>query len=190
MTTPDPAKPLPADFFARPALELAPLLIGATLLHAGAGGLIVEVEAYDETDPASHSFRGPTLRNAAMFGPPGHAYVYRIYGLHFCLNFVCQPGSAILVRAIEPQHDLAMMTARRGGVALRQLCSGPGKLAQALGIDLSQNTLPLDKPPFAILPASQTVHVAAGPRIGITKGADLPWRFALEGSPFLSRPIG
>lgn len=189
MTTTDAASPLPADFFARPALELAPLLIGATVLHKGVGGRIVEVEAYDETDPASHSFRGPTLRNAAMFGPPGHAYVYRIYGLHFCLNFVCQPGSAVLIRAIEPQYGLEAMTERRGGAVPRQLCSGPGKLAQALGIDLAQNALPLDTPPFAILPALETHHVAAGPRIGITKGIDLPWRFALRGSLYLSRPI-
>jgi DNA-3-methyladenine glycosylase len=185
----DPSQSLPTDFFARPALDVAPALIGATLLHEGVGGRIVEVEAYDQTDPASHSFRGPTLRNAAMFGPPGHVYVYRIYGLHFCLNFVCHPGSAVLIRALEPLFGLDIMAARRGGVSLRQLCSGPGKLAQALDISLAQNALPLDAPPFSLLPPSRRPHIAVGQRIGITKGIDLPWRFALHGSPFLSRPL-
>ncbi len=189
MMTTDPAKILPRAFFDRPALEVAPELIGAGLFHDGVGGRIVEVEAYDETDPASHSFRGPTLRNAAMFGPAGHAYVYRIYGIHFCLNFVCQKGSAVLIRALEPMAGLDVMADRRGGLGTKQLCSGPGKLAQALGIDLAQNQLPLDEPPFAVVAANERHHVAAGERIGITKGVELPWRFVLQGSPFLSRPM-
>lgn len=170
-------------------LEVAPELIGATMLVDGVGGEIVEVEAYDESDPASHSFRGPTPRNQAMFGPAGHAYVYKIYGIHFCLNFVCQPGSAILIRALRPTAGLALMHERRGGMVERQLCSGPGKLAAALALDLRQNGLPLDAAPFEIFAATEPHEVAAGPRIGITKGAETPWRFVKRGSPFLSRPL-
>lgn len=179
---------LPKAFFDRPVLEVAPELIGVTLLVDGVGGEIVEVEAYDETDPASHSFKGPTLRNAAMFGPAGHAYVYKIYGIHFCLNFVCRPGSAVLIRALRPTHGLEAMHERRGGVAEKQLCSGPGKLAEALAIDLRQNGLPLDEPPFVLL-SGEAREIAAGTRIGITKGAETPWRFVARGSPFLSRPL-
>ncbi len=181
--------PLDRRFFDRPVVAVARDLIGAVLLHEGVGGLIVEVEAYDQTDPASHSFRGPTLRNSAMFGPPGHAYVYKIYGIHHCLNFVCAPGSAVLIRALEPQTGLETMHLRRGGVGERQLCSGPGKLAQALGIDLAQNGLPLDSPPFALFGADEQAEIATGPRIGITKGVETPWRFGLAGSRFLSKPI-
>ena len=180
---------LSSAFFDRPVLDVARDLIGVTLLVEGAGGPLVEVEAYDQTDPASHSFNGPTPRNAAMFGPPGHAYVYKIYGIHWCLNFVCRPGSAVLIRALEPQHGLDIMYARRGGVAERQLCSGPGKLCQALGIDRVQDGLPLDAPPFALLPADESHDIATGPRIGITKGVETPWRFARRGSPFLSKPL-
>jgi DNA-3-methyladenine glycosylase len=180
---------LDKSFFDRPVVEVARELIGATLLHDGVGGRIVEVEAYDEGDPASHSFRGPTPRNAAMFGEPGHAYVYKIYGIHFCLNFVCRPGSAVLIRALEPTAGLATMAERRGAVGERQLCSGPGKLAAALGIDLRQNGLALDHPPFAVLPADRAPEIVAGPRIGITKGVETPWRFGLRGSRFLSRPM-
>jgi DNA-3-methyladenine glycosylase len=176
-------------FFDRPVLEVAPELIGALLLCNGVGGRIVEVEAYDETDPASHSFRGPTLRNAAMFGPAGHAYVYKIYGIHFCLNFVCRPGSAVLIRALQPTDGMDRMIERRGGVSERQLCSGPGKLAQALGIDLGYNGLPLDAPPFAVFAANERYPVVIGPRIGITKGVEAPWRFGLAHSPHLSRPF-
>lgn len=176
-------------FFDRPVLEVARDIIGATLLFEGAGGPIVEVEAYDETDPASHSFRGPTPRNRTMFGAPGHAYVYKIYGIHHCLNFVCRPGSAVLIRALEPRFGLEDMAGRRGGVSTRQLCSGPGRLAQALGIDLAQDGLALDAPPFSILPADAVHHIAAGPRIGITRGVETPWRFVLAGSAFLSRPL-
>ncbi|MGK2228829.1 MAG: DNA-3-methyladenine glycosylase [Devosia sp.] len=176
-------------FFDRPVATVAAELIGVTLLVNGVGGPIVEVEAYDGADPASHSFNGPTPRNAAMFGPPGHAYVYKIYGIHWCLNFVCQPGSAILIRALEPAHGVERMQARRGQLTPRQLCSGPGKICQALGIDAAQNTLPLDAPPFALIPSEQAHDIAAGPRIGITKAIDTPWRFVRRGSPFLSKPL-
>ncbi|MCW5719847.1 MAG: DNA-3-methyladenine glycosylase [Devosia sp.] len=177
---------LPRAFFDRPVLDVAPALIGATLLVDGVGGEIVEVEAYDETDPASHSFRGMTPRNQAMFGPAGHAYLYKIYGIHFCLNFVCLPGSAVLIRALRPIAGLERMQARRGTVAEKQLCSGPGKLAQALGLDLRQNGLPLDAAPFEVrMGAAQ--EIVTGPRIGITKGLETPWRFVAKGSGFLSK---
>ncbi len=175
--------------FARGAALVAPELIGCTLLHGDAGGMIVEVEAYDRTDPASHSFNGPTRRNAAMFGSPGTAYVYRSYGMHWCFNIVCEPGSAVLVRALEPTRGLDAMRKRRGTVLPRLLCSGPGRLCQALAITAEQDGLPLDHPPFVLLAREGPVAVAAGTRIGITKGADTPWRFALADSPFLSRPL-
>src|SRR5690606_26909565 len=179
---------LTRDFFNRPVLEVAPDLIGVELLHDGVGGVIVEVEAYGQSDPASHSFRGPTPRNAVMFGEPGHAYVYKIYGIHYCLNFVCQPGSAILIRALEPTLGLAAMHERRGPLPDRQLCSGPGQLAQAVGINLTQNGLPLDEPPCAVQPRDSEHEIAAGARIGITKGVETPWRFVQRGSRFLSKP--
>lgn len=178
-----------AAFFARHAADVARDLIGMTLLVDGVGGPLVEVEAYDPADPASHSFNGQTPRNSAMFGPPGHVYVYKIYGMHWCLNFVCQPGSAVLIRALEPLHWVSRMAERRGGMAERQLCSGPGKLCQALGVTNAHNGLPLDAPPFELLPASESHDVATGPRIGITKGVETPWRFARRGSPFLSKPM-
>jgi len=180
---------LDAAFFDRPVADVARDLIGVTLLVDGAGGPLVEVEAYDAADPASHSFRGPTPRNQAMFGPPGHAYVYKIYGIHWCLNFVCRPGSAVLIRALEPLHGVPLMQERRGGVPERQLCSGPGKLCQALDVTLAHNALPLDAAPFVLLPAVSSHDVATGPRIGITKGVETPWRFVRRGSPFLSRPL-
>ncbi len=176
-------------FFDRPVVDVARDLIGATLLVDGVGGPLVEVEAYDHADPASHSFRGPTLRNAAMFGPAGHAYVYKIYGIHWCLNFVCQPGSAVLVRAIEPVHGLPVMQQRRGNVAVRQLCSGPGKLCQALAVDSRHNGLPLEQSPFRLQAAAEQSEIGAGPRIGITKGVETPWRFVLRRSTFLSKPL-
>jgi DNA-3-methyladenine glycosylase len=177
------------DFFDRPAEMVAPDLIGVTLLVNGVGGMLVEVEAYDQADPASHSFKGPTPRNAAMFGPPGHAYVYKIYGIHWCLNFVCQPGSAVLLRALEPTAGIEVMQARRGHVGARQLCSGPGKLCQALDVTRRHDGLPLDADPFRLSAGGDTHPVATGPRIGITKGADTPWRFVRPGSPFLSKPL-
>lgn len=178
-----------STFFDRPVLDVAHDLIGATLLVDGVGGVLVEVEAYDQTDPASHSFRGPTPRNGAMFGPPGHAYVYKIYGIHWCLNFVCQSGSAVLIRALEPTTGIDHMADRRGGLSTRQLCSGPGKLCQALGIGIAQNGLPLDAPPFELFARNCVHDIATGPRIGLTKGVDTPWRYVQRGSPFLSKPL-
>ncbi|SMQ85266.1 DNA-3-methyladenine glycosylase [Devosia lucknowensis] len=180
---------LSKSFFDRPAPDVSRDLIGATLLYEGVGGMIVEVEAYDEADPASHSFAGPTPRNRVMFGPAGHAYVYKIYGIHYCLNFVCRPGSAVLIRAVEPLHGIATMQMRRGAMPEKNLCSGPGKLAQALGIDLTQNGLALDAPPFEVLAADGVHEIGMGPRIGITKGVETPWRYVLSGSRYLSKPM-
>jgi DNA-3-methyladenine glycosylase len=179
-------------FFGRSVLEVAPDLIGATLLFAGVGGRIVEVEAYHHTEPAAHSFHGPTPRNAVMFGPPGYAYVYRSYGIHWCLNFVCEPkgsASAVLIRALEPLEGLRAMRRRRGMADERLLCAGPGRLCEALGITAAHNGLALDQPPFEILPRIGAVEVAAGLRIGITKAIDKPWRYGLKGSRFLSKPL-
>jgi DNA-3-methyladenine glycosylase len=165
--------------------EVAPELIGATLLVDGVGGRIVEVEAYDQDDPASHGFRGLTARTASMFGPPGHAYVYRSYGVHWCINLVCAEegrAEAALVRALEPTQGLDVMRERRGLEAARALCSGPGKLCQALGISRAQ-----DGPPFELLPREAEPELAIGPRVGITRAVDQPWRYGLAGSPFLSR---
>jgi DNA-3-methyladenine glycosylase len=171
---------------------VAPDLVGVTLLLDGVGGRIVEVEAYDQEDPASHGFGGRTARNAAMFGPPGHAYVYRSYGIHWCLNFVCDEpvrAEAVLIRALEPTHGLDVMRERRGVEAERGLCSGPGKLCQALGITRKLDGLPLDEPPFELLARTDAPRIATGPRIGITKATELPWRYGEAGSPFLSRPL-
>ena len=180
------------DFFARSVHEVAPDLIGATLLVDGVGGRIVEVEAYDGEDPASHGFRGRTERNAAMFGPPGHAYVYRSYGIHWCLNLVCDESGrpeAALVRALEPTHGLERMRERRGVEDERALCSGPGKLCQALAITRAHDGLPLDTPPFELRAREGAPPIVTGPRIGITRATELSWRYCLAGSPFLSRPI-
>jgi DNA-3-methyladenine glycosylase len=180
------------DFFARSVHEVAPDLIGVTLLVDGVGGPIVEVEAYDEEDPASHAFRGQTARNAVMFGPPGHAYVYRSYGIHWCINFVCDVegrAEAALIRALAPEHGIEEMRARRGVIAERGLCSGPGKLCQALGITREHDGLPLDAPPFELIEREGTPAIVAGPRIGITRGVEQRWRYGLQGSPFLSRPF-
>ncbi|HEX3116485.1 MAG TPA: DNA-3-methyladenine glycosylase [Bradyrhizobium sp.] len=185
-------KPLRRAFFARSVHEVAPDLIGATLLVKGVGGIIVEVEAYHHTDPAAHSFRGPTPRNQVMFGPPGFAYVYRSYGIHSCVNFVCEKegsASAVLIRALEPTHGVPLMRRRRRLLDERSLCSGPGKLTEALGITHALNGLPLDAPPIALHARVGKAEVAAGIRIGITKAVDLPWRYGLKGSKFLSKPF-
>jgi DNA-3-methyladenine glycosylase len=181
------------DFFARSVHEVAPELIGATLYVDGAGGTIIEVEAYDREDPASHGYRGRNERNASMFGPPGHAYVYRSYGVHWCLNLVCGAEGvpeAVLVRAIEPSEGLEKMSERRHLDDPRLLCSGPGRLSQALGITGAHDAFPLDKPPFELRAAPEGVEIAVSPRVGISRAAELPWRYALAGSRFLSRPVG
>jgi DNA-3-methyladenine glycosylase len=181
---------LTLDDFADDAPEVAIRLIGAMLLVGGVGGRIVETEAYDREDPASHSHSGPTPRNAAMFGPPGRAYVYRSYGIHWCLNFVCREaghGAGVLIRAIEPLHGLDVMRERRGLDDERLLCAGPGRVGQALGIVHGMNGMRLDRKPFRVLAAPGPRDVVVGPRIGISKAADVPWRFGLAGSRFLSK---
>jgi DNA-3-methyladenine glycosylase len=185
-------KPLKRSFFGRSVHEVAPDLIGATLLFNGVGGLIVEVEAYHHTEPAAHSYRGPTPRNRVMFGPPGFAYVYRSYGIHWCVNLVCEEAgsaSAVLIRALEPTHGIATMRRRRHLKEKHALCSGPGKLTEALGITIEHNALPLDQAPFSLHARVGSVDVVAGVRIGLTKAIDLPWRYGAKGSKFLSKPF-
>lgn len=184
---------VPFDF-SRPSESVARELIGMTLLVAGVGGRIVETEAYDQSDPASHTFVGPTPRNRPMFGPPGGVYVYRSYGLHWCMNLVCREaghGAGVLIRAMEPTAGIAAMQARRGLQEVRLLCAGPGRAAQALAIDHSFNSMRVDEPPFELLgrPETAPVVVLAGPRIGISKAAHVPWRFGEAGSKFLSKPF-
>jgi DNA-3-methyladenine glycosylase len=179
------------DFWARHPAEVAADLIGWEVLVDGVGGRIVETEAYHHQDPASHSYAGPTPRNAVMFGPPAHVYVYRSYGIHWCMNVVCwsgAPGGAVLLRAVEPTAGLEIMAERRGVDDPRALCSGPGKLCQALAVTREHNGLPLDRAPFA-LRAGGRRGIVVGPRIGITKAADVPWRFGEAGSRFVSRPF-
>jgi DNA-3-methyladenine glycosylase len=195
---PENTSPLPSGrlltrrFFARDVLEVAPDLIGATLLVNGIGGVIVEVEAYHHTDPAAHSYRGPTPRNMVMFGPPGFLYVYRSYGIHWCMNFVCEAegsASAVLVRALAPTHGIATMQRRRKQQEERALCSGPGKVCEAMAVSIAYNALPLDAPPIAIHARPRKPEIVSGVRIGITKAVELPWRFGLKGSRFLSKPF-
>jgi DNA-3-methyladenine glycosylase len=185
-------KRLTRAFFNRSVHEVAPDLIGVTLLFAGRGGPIVELEAYDQTDPAAHSYHGQTARNAVMFGPAGYAYVYRSYGLHWCLNLVCEPAgsaAAVLIRAIEPTAGIAAIKRRRGVTDERLLCSGPGRVCQALGITGAHTGLPLDELPFELFARDGPVEVITGVRIGITKAVDKPWRYGLKGSRFLSKPF-
>ena len=191
-TAPRLGKPLKRAFFARSVHEVAPGLIGATLLVDGVGGIIVEVEAYHHTEPAAHSYRGPTPRNLVMFGPPGFAYVYRSYGIHWCVNFVCEKegsASAVLIRALQPTHGIAAMQRRRRLQDERSLCSGPGKLTEALAITHAHNGLALDASPIALHARPYKVEVVTGVRIGLTKAVDLPWRYGLAGSKFLSKPF-
>lgn len=183
-------KPLGPRFFARDVDVVARALIGTTLMFGNTGGIIVETESYDPSDPASHSYgERRTTRNAVMFGPPGHVYVYFIYGMYWCLNFVCTDASAVLIRALEPTHGLAAMARRRGTDDPRTLCSGPGKLCQALGITGLHNGLSLYAPPFALYRRAKEPPVSSGVRIGLTKAADLPRRYGQAGSRYLSRPF-
>ena len=183
---------LDQSFFARSVQEVAPDLIGATLTFGRSGGVIVEVEAYHHTDPAAHSYRGITPRNAVMFGPPGFAYVYRSYGIHWCVNFVCEgegSASAVLIRALQPTEGLAAMRRRRGLKDERLLCSGPGRLCEALGITGEVSGLPL-KPPWFVLSARGCApEIVTGPRIGISVGLEYQWRYGMKGSAFLSKPF-
>lgn len=183
-------KPLGRSFFARSVHEVAPELIGATLLVDGVGGIIVEVEAYHQSEPAAHSYRGPTPRTTVMFGPPGVAYVYRSYGIHWCINFVCEPegsAAAVLIRALQPTHGIAAMRRRRGLHDEKALCSGPGKLTGALAITGTHNGLSLSSPPIAVHARKFKPEIVAGIRIGITKAVELPWRYGLKDSRFLSK---
>jgi DNA-3-methyladenine glycosylase len=179
------------DFLA-PSHLVARQLIGVTVLVDGVGGRIVETEAYDGEDPASHSYTGPTDRNFAMFGPPAHAYVYRSYGIHWCLNFVCREeghGAGVLIRALEPVTGIDTMCERRGTRDHWLLCSGPGKLCQALGVTRALNGHSLAAAPFELAPAPGGIEVVTGPRIGISKAMDVPWRFGLAGSRWVSKPF-
>ncbi len=185
-------RPLRRAFFARSVNAVAPDLIGATLLFNGVGGTIVEVEAYHHPEPAAHSYNGCTPRNAVMFGPPGYAYVYCSYGIHWCLNFVCEPAgsaSAVLIRALAPTTGIATMRRRRRVKDERLLCAGPGRVCEALGISGVHNGLALDQPPFQLFARVNEGEVARGPRIGISRAIELPWRYGLRGSRYLSKPF-
>ncbi len=186
---------LEVGFFDRSVHEVARDLIGCALLFDGVGGVIVECESYERDDPACHAFVGLTRRTEPLFGPPGRAYVYLSYGMHSCLNFVCEPegaATAVLIRALEPRWGIEEMRRRRGRDQVRDLCSGPGKLTQALAIGLEMDRAPLDEPPFELRARDhgwREVAVATGPRIGITRGTERPWRFGAAGSEYLSRPL-
>ncbi|HUO70913.1 MAG TPA: DNA-3-methyladenine glycosylase [Solirubrobacteraceae bacterium] len=183
------------SFYNRPVLEVARDLVGCVVAHDGSAGVIVETEAYHDSEPASHAFVGLTPRTRTLFGPPGYAYVYRSYGIHALLNAVCEPegvGAAVLIRALEPVSGIDQMRARRGVERVEQLCSGPGKLTQALGIELGLNGVDLLDGPISIAPRDRTwrdVAVSVDRRIGITKAAELPWRFCATGSRFLSKRV-
>jgi DNA-3-methyladenine glycosylase len=183
------------SFYARPVLEVARDLVGCVVSHESAAGVIVETEAYHDSEPACHAFVGLTPRTEVLFGPPGHAYVYRSYGIHALLNAVCEPqdvGAAVLIRALEPIEGIELMRERRGLEQIRNLCSGPGKLTEALGIELHHNGVDLDRGPVVVEPrpaAWRDVEVSVDQRIGITKAVELPWRFCAVGSRFLSRPV-
>jgi DNA-3-methyladenine glycosylase len=182
------------DFFDRSVHQVARELIGCELAVGPTAGVIVETEAYEESDPACHAYIGRTTRNEVLFGPPGHAYVYLSYGIHSLLNFVTEPAgaaSAVLIRALEPTRGLELMRERRGREETENLCSGPGKLSEALGVDLSLNGADLFEPPLELAEPDRAwsgVEITASPRIGITKAAELPWRYCVKGSRFVSRP--
>lgn len=176
----------PQQILGMDGVALARRLIGATLRVRGCGGVIIETEAYGPDDPASHSFRGPTRRNGSMFGPAGHAYVYRSYGIHLCLNVVARPGEAVLIRALTPTLGLDAMRARRNSA---MLCSGPGRLAQAMDIRPEDDGAAFDRPEFDIILSDERPDLLQGPRIGISKAQDLPWRFGLAGASGISRPF-
>ena len=183
---------LGADFFARGVEDVAPALIGCRLLVDGVGGVIVEVERYQDDDPASHSFKGPCGRAAVMFGDPGTIYVYRSYGIHWCMNLVCEEpgrGAAVLLRAIAPTDGIELMRERRGMSVDRLLCAGPGRLTEALGIDGALNGASAVAPGAAVevIGRSEPCEVVSGPRIGISRATERPWRFGLAGSPFVSK---
>ena len=179
-------------FFARPVAQVAPELLGCVIEVGDLAGAIVEVERYQQDDPASHSFRGPTPRAAVMFGPPGRLYVYRSYGIHWCANVVCEPegqGAAVLIRAVAPTRGLDVMRQRRGPVDDRRLCSGPGRLCQAFGIDGSMNASVVGHGPVRLRAGAPVPDIAIGPRIGISVATEQPWRLGVAGSPHLSRPF-
>ena len=186
---------LEVGFFDRSVHDVARDLVGCALLFDGVGGVIVECESYERDDPACHAYGGLTGRTEPLFGPPGHAYVYLSYGVHSCLNFVCEPegtAAAVLIRALEPRWGIEEMSRRRGRDRMRELCSGPGKLTEALGIGLEMDRAPLAEPPFELGGRDHgwdDVAVGTGPRIGITRAAELPWRFCAAGSEYLSRPL-
>ncbi len=177
------------DFFSRDAVTVAKAMIGMEFRLHNTGGIVVETEAYRSDDPASHSFNGPTARNRAMFGPPAHLYVYRSYGIHWCANIVCLSGSAVLIRALDPQTGLDLMASRRGTAATKALCSGPGKLCQALGITGNLDGVSVLQEPFLLRDRQSVADVLVGARIGISKATEAPWRFGLRGSDCLSKPF-